>query len=396
MSVTDSPSSTSSAGAVTQLTLATVRETGVTQQALADWAAVETTEETRETESVHDCIAVTRRRHSSRLEAADETCRDFGIEPQDLLGLTTVVVVQCTQAIESHESLIDRLFPLLEQVTGGAWKEGLSLFAGYDHDVLICIADTETDRQSALRIVLSELRLLETFRHKLTGQSNGYLTEYRNELLRGVEHLSQLLNRIANAHGERRNPARIREFGHDVVSQYCALSRVHTRVREVEAMLTANLRNLDEAFDRSVIFDDPTAPGHVLLSQRVAWQRMHLAQVATDLRRIEPVMDAARFASEFHQSQMLERLTEAERQSNRQRDEQARQRDSLSFRMTVLGIWLGISQMWLGWVALQSPEERSANTSFVGWCITPTFVVIMVMTYQWVKNRSGSATDSGA
>ena len=81
-----------------------------------------------------------------------------------------------------------------------------------------------------------------------------------------------------------------------------------------------------------------------------------------DLGLVRPCSSAAEWVGQFHHSRLLAQINLTEMAQNRQRDRDDETRETHNRRLMVLGVWLGLSQIWAAYLTMWPGEQRPAGT----------------------------------
>lgn len=359
------------------LTFATYAATPLARSALEHWQASAPTGVRRQVDEIHDVLSALVQIDIERPATLADVCeavrrlRDDALPPgQDLLGATTLVVVKTTDRNAGPSLLVGLSGVKAGPMEGGVWGKVGTVHAALDPRLIViaCPPGDAADRRLGGELY-GTARLAEVMRHKVEGQYREYEDNYRPALLAAAEALDRALRPLTEQMCQAREP----EMGHTlargraVTSAYCLAVQALAPAQRIRSMLAGNLHNL-------------TALGGGPFWRRRARQAaQRLAQVDADLGLVRPVFDAAQWVGQFHHSRLLAQMNLTEMAENRQRDRDAHARERHNRRLMMLGVWLGLSQIWAAYLAMWPADQRPEGPALLWLSFAPTLFGLVLL-----------------
>ena len=374
------------------LEFATYAKNGVADVALQSWVKNEVDGERRDVGVVHDCLAVLRKVDApddlqpDELAALITQVTSAPSPSQQRLGSTSVLVVELTEESGDAEVLRSLTGSDDPNLPGGELDVGGSVFLiGQNLLVVLCTAATSA---SVIRYVYTQLRMSETLRHKVMDLFSSYDKDFRESFLHSGESLRAELDHLSDLDVVTDRDVVI-NVSQRITDAFSKVMRLQGPVKQIQAMLNANLRNLDEANHTQTTLQ---RAGDRLFDERYGSLRMLAAQIDADLHLVQPVLEAAQCVAQSHHSQLLAELLATEAKENRQRAIDGQRRESQNLQFVILGLWIGLSQVWLGWIALMPPASRPTGWTLFAAVLVPT--ILGGLSYGitiWTTNKRGKS-----
>jgi hypothetical protein len=378
--------------------LSTYPVNGVTELKVQNWSSRSEHEDSRQVQTMHDCYAVLHKVGidvgSFLKQHTDLSCHEVADSaPTDQrLSQSRILVLQipaselqntelCRKVIDSVAHCSDTLG--LETLENG------SLLAFCNDSTLVLICSIE-QLDSCLALVYSSIRLFETLRHKVLGQYAEYENEFRQSFLDSTailqKDLQDLSQSWSNADRLGKLPpgdaSRAYQRSHQLTQDYTIALLNHGPVKQIETMLAANLRNLDQ-----IVLAFPEKKLPQVLQQQNALLQMLLAQVRADVQYAQPIVEASQTVIQSFHTEAIAELARAEAVENQQRAADSSQRDRLIQTLTLLGLWIGLNQVSNGWLSLPDPVKQWNIFYLLGCLALPTIVIGLIWLFFSLRSR---------
>jgi hypothetical protein len=371
--ITTAPAFTSAAC----LRFVTFAATPLARLALERWQTAAPPGERRQVDEVHDVLSalaqidVERPVGVTELRAAAYRLRNPDYLPaQDLLGTTTFVVAKTTRPGAGPALLTGILDGKSGPIDGGAWGQVGTVHAALDPDVIaiVCPPGDAADRRLGAALY-GPVRLAEIMHHKIEGQYREYQEHLRPALLAAAEELDQALRPLADQMSAATEPALAPTLdrGRAVMGAYCRAVQALAPVQRVRSMLDGNLHNL------------AALAGDAFWQRRAQRDSQCLAQVDADLGLVRPVFDAAQWVGQFHHSRLLAQMNLTEMAESRQRDRDDEKRETHNRRLMVLGVWLGLAQIWAAYLSMLPTEHRPTGPGLAWLSFAPALIGLVLL-----------------
>ncbi|MBC7820725.1 MAG: hypothetical protein IAG10_27895 [Planctomycetaceae bacterium] len=323
---------------------------------LDSWSREARAGEVRQVVDIHDVKSVLCQRDLNdepdvdRIAATLEELRERTVSFVDQpLGATTLVVVKAAPRQGFGPELLNALCGRSAgPVSGGAWLEEVELFTAAATDLVVIVADPDDAVDARLSAVLyGPFWLAEAMAHKVAGQFAEYERRIHPDLLAAAERLDEELRLLGDdvERPEAPSAEAVQRSLHATDRAFRAFSRavrVMAPARQVQAMLQANLRNLDVVIPSLGAW----GPGEATLRQRWNVAGQSLAQVNADLGLIEPLLTAGDWLGKVQHGWMLAALGVSESLENEQRVRDQRKSDFRNLLLAAVGVWIGLGAIW--------------------------------------------------
>lgn len=380
--------------------LATYPANGVTELKLQHWSSQFENSGRRDVQSMHDCYAVL---HQVAIPAETALDHDTGSRrhpvedsapSEQRLGLSRILVLQVPANNLGNTEFCRNVFDSFCEIAGifdfETLDDGSLLAIGKDETLALICGPDQFD--SCLRFVVGPFRLFETLRHKVLGQYAEYENEFRRPFLDSTAKLQKDLQALSQSWSHTNSPGRLLpkdasgafQISHRLTHDHTIALLRHGPVKQVETMLAANLRNLDQTVCAFVSEKLPS-----VLQEKIASLHMLLAQVRADIQYAQPIFEASQSVSQSFHTEAMADIARVESVENQLRAADAVQRDRLIQRLTLLGLWIGMNQVSNGWLSLPEPVKQWHVLNLLGCLALPTILtgVIWLFFELWMRKK---------
>ena len=383
--------------------LTTFLKCEATETLLAEWRNQHAGKHYLGIEPIHDVDSVLQ-----KIDAPDngtvvnikellEKSRNTNLPQCEQLGTTTILVVEVPE-ISQVDFGKELLECSLESLPHGKLQGDIDVYLNGD-DCLILVCCSESS-QNVLDFVNKSLRQLETMRHKVSGQYARYREHYQQGYIDAgkmvdvelecfelsgttVENFSAKSIHLSPEVTTANATIQVME---KMTHAYQTALRFQGNVSQIEAMLQANIRNLSEICKHifNVDFKNFDSEARRLFQRRIALLEMRVEQVRVDQGLVNPSLKAAKSVAQLCHSQILAKLASIEAKENQLRMADEKQKDAHNFRIMLLGMWIGLTQLVIAWVALLPNTSRPTGGKLFIWIIAPTIVCLIPFLYRFI------------
>ncbi|MDX2038028.1 MAG: hypothetical protein SFX72_15375 [Isosphaeraceae bacterium] len=370
------------------------RKTPISESKLEAWR--KTNPSTRKLETIHDSIVARERIDLAGGRALDDlllavAAAEAAAPSVDRSGATCVVVVELgAEANSLIEAISGR--PVAE-LPGGIVADGLRLFdlpGPTDRWLLVYENEHAADALSFARAALRDFAFAC---HKVADQFALYRSGRRAQALEAERTLRDRVEAFAFPR-ESVNPRdrcdAASRAALEIAEAYRKALLGQGDAARVEAMLVANLRNLELIASRMGVA--PGSPGAALLARRIEEERLGLDQVRADLGLIGPTVVAAESIARLCHGEVQASLTLVEARENEIRVDQGRRADRNNRRLVLVGLWIGLTQIAVGWNSCLPERERYSLPTFLTWVIIIPALAVGITLIRRLLRREGNAS----
>ncbi|MGA7498339.1 MAG: hypothetical protein WBX00_16545 [Isosphaeraceae bacterium] len=348
------------------------------------------------------------------LESAARFCHEVAARcpwPEKLgpaLGETAVLLARVEPPVADRATEAEALLATLTggrpaAVVGGPIGPGVALWAPTDDPTwLILLCDDDEDERAedaAARRLYGALWLAETCDHKIRYQARDI--EPETDILKGLlKTLQESLDRLAESLDV---PLRI-DPDAEALTKTVARNAATTRARHDVTDATGRLRMIATTIEANranlVAYRDLLGDGHgrAALDGRLRDANRNLAQIQTELGYSEPLERAVDGATALLQTRLMTAMSLTEMAEDRRRQREADRRDENNFMLTLLLVWIGLSQTFAAFVTTFFPEPHRDLGIKTAILFSPT--IIMGLWFggwrlkRWLDRRSSAGVRS--